>query len=133
MRVFAVGPMSERLLNELKENTLALRHFDSFAEAKARLASDPVDAVVLTPAADGSGLSIVHQLKAGAPRSHHLRMTPFFITAPEGTRDDPGYAVIVDPPLFSFLEDGRSRPLIATMRSLNITALISAKLFDGLH
>lgn len=79
--------------------------------------------MLLTPEADGSGIELVRLLKTSA--EPHLRLVPFFVMSPYASGDR-SYAVVVNPPEFTFLEDGVERPILETMLSLDVVRLLAS-------
>lgn len=58
-----------------------------------------------------------------------LRLVPFFVMAPYASNDR-SYAVVIDPPDFTFLEDGMKRPILETMLSLDVVRLLASRIIN---
>lgn len=85
---------------------------------------------MLTPGADGRGLNIVTHLKNSTDQLPHLRLTPIFVTSPRHALE-PEYAIVVQPPDFSYFEDGLRRPLVETIFRLQVPVLIASNVLRG--
>lgn len=79
---------------------------------------------MLTPGADGQGLSIITELKSSTDQLPHLRLTPIFVTSPKQALE-PEYAIVIQPPDISYFEDGVRRPLVETVFRLQVPVLIA--------
>jgi hypothetical protein len=126
-RVLAIGPVEDDLLAELGRWSQLVRHVSSWQLGKRIAETEPADSIVLTPGADGQGLSIVTDLKNSTDHVPHLRLTPIFVTSPRHALE-PEYAIVVQPPDFSYFEDGIRRPLVETIFRLQVPVLLASDL-----
>lgn len=126
-RVLAIGPIEADLLSELGRWSQLVRHVRSWELGKKIADTEPADSIVLTPGVDGQGLSIVTDLKSSTDHVPHLRLTPIFVTSPRHALE-PEYAIVVQPPDFSYFEDGVRRPLVETIFRLQVPVLIASGL-----
>lgn len=123
--LLAIGPVDSDLLTSLRVRLRNVIHARSFAEAHRLARLLKVETVLLTPEGDGSGIELVRLLKS--PSQPQLRLVPFFVMSPHASNDR-SYAVVVDPPEFTFLEDGLKRPILETMLSLDVVRLLASRI-----
>lgn len=122
-RLLAIGPVDSDLLTSLRVRLRNVTHARSFAEGHRLAQLLKVETVLLTPEADGSGIELVRLLKSSS--APQLRLVPFFVMSPYASGDR-SYAVVVNPPEFTFLEDGVKRPILETMLSLDVVRLLAS-------
>ncbi len=123
--LLAVGPVDRDLLTALKARLPSVLHARDFVDGERLAKGLRVETVLVTPEADGAGIEVVRRLKSGvAPQ---LRLVPIFVTSPYRSNER-SYAVVVDPPDFTFFEDGMRRPLFETMLSLDVVRLLASRL-----
>ncbi|MBM4779415.1 MAG: hypothetical protein GQE15_17040 [Archangiaceae bacterium] len=123
--LLAIGPVDSDLLTSLRVRLRTVIHVRSFAEGLRLARVLKIDTVLLTPEADGTGIELVRLLKSSS--TPHLRLVPFFVMSPYASSDR-SYAVVVDPPDFTFLEDGMRRPILETMLSLDVVRLLASRI-----
>jgi hypothetical protein len=138
-------PIFQRI--RMKERGALITRVQDVAEAVAALAADDFDAAIVDMKAPGGGTALVKAVKAGigstnplahlveaemaALEGHKLvtpdqqarqrhRLTPFFLVM-EGERQ---YAIVVDPPEHSYLEDGNGLSLPDAVMCLDVGKLL---------
>jgi hypothetical protein len=123
--LLALGPVDSDLLTSLKARLPSVIHARDFVEGERLARGLRVETLLLTPEADGAGIEVVRRLKSGA--SPQLRLVPIFVTSPYRSNER-SYAVVVDPPDFTFFEDGLRRPILETVISLDVVRLLASRL-----
>jgi len=132
-RILAYADLLGQTERYLRQRGAVLTRAHSAEEAVHLLAADPFDIVILDPRAPGGGLHLVTVLKLGyrtldLPEaliqevSSRVRLTPFIVLPEDGSTD---YAVIIQPPQLSFLEDGADLRVEDAILRLNVARLLA--------